>query len=46
MDICWSSDSAHLISGSLDGTTILWSISNSMSKFSKIQTLEGHKRFV
>ena len=24
MDLCWSSDSSYLVSGSLDGTAILW----------------------
>ena len=43
MDLCWSSDSNHLVSGSLDGSAILWQISN--GKFSKIQTFES-KKFV
>lgn len=44
MDLCWSRDSSYLVSGSLDGTAILWSIGN--NKFSKIQTFDGHKKFV
>ena len=26
MDLCWSNDSSYLVSGSLDGSAILWSI--------------------
>ena len=44
MDLCWSNDSNYLLSGSLDSSAILWSIST--SKFGKVQTLEGHKKFV
>jgi chromatin assembly factor 1 subunit B len=44
MDLCWSNDSNYLLSGSLDSSAILWSISS--NKFNKVQTLEGHKKFV
>jgi chromatin assembly factor 1 subunit B len=44
MDLCWSSDSSHLLSGSLDGSAILWSIKE--NKYTKLQTFEGHKKFV
>ena len=44
MDLCWSFDSNYLVSGSLDGTSILWSIAG--NKFNKIQTFDGHKKFV
>ena len=44
MDLNWSNDSQFLVSGSLDGTAILWQISQ--NKFGKVQTLEGHKKFV
>ena len=44
MDLCWSNDSQFLVSGSLDGTAIVWQISQ--NKFGKVQTLEGHKKFV
>lgn len=44
MDLSWSNDSQFLVSGSLDGTAIVWQISN--NKFGKVQTLEGHKKFV
>lgn len=44
MDLCWSNDSNYLVSGSLDGTAILWNIGG--NKFSKIQTFDGHKKFV
>ena len=44
MDLSWSNDSNHLVSGSLDGSAILWSINQ--NKFNKIQTFEGHKKFV
>ena len=44
MDLSWSADSQYLVSGSLDGTAIVWSVTN--SKFGKVQTLEGHKKFV
>jgi chromatin assembly factor 1 subunit B len=42
MDLSWSNDSNYLVSGSLDGTSILWSV----NKLQKIQNLEGHKKFV
>lgn len=45
MDLCWSADSAYLVSGSLDGTAIVWQIGGN-NKFGKVQTLEGHKKFV
>ena len=44
MDLSWSNDSSYLVSGSLDGSAIMWSIQN--NKFQKIQTFEGHKKFV
>lgn len=51
MDLCWSKQvngpsdtSCYLASCSLDGTAILWNISN--NKFSKIQSFEGHKKLV
>jgi chromatin assembly factor 1 subunit B len=44
MDLEWSSDSNYLVSGSLDGTAIVWQIKG--NKFQKVQTLEGHKKFV
>lgn len=44
MDLQWSNDSNYLVSGSFDGTAILWQIKN--NKFNKVQTLEGHKKFV
>jgi WD40 repeat protein len=44
MDLQWSNDSGYLISGSLDGSAILWQISG--TKTGKVQTLEGHKKFV
>ena len=44
MDLCWANDSSFLVSGSLDGTAIVWQIQN--NKFCKTQTLEGHKKFV
>jgi len=44
MDLCWSNDSNYLLSGSLDGSAILWQINN--NKFCKLQTFEGHKKFV
>jgi len=44
MDLAWSNDSNYLVSGSLDGSSILWQIGN--NKFSKVQNLEGHKKFV
>jgi chromatin assembly factor 1 subunit B len=44
MDLSWSADSSYLVSGSLDGTAIVWQVSN--GKFGKVQTLEGHKKFV
>jgi len=34
MDLAWSNDSNYLVSGSLDGSSILWQIGN--NKFSKI----------
>jgi chromatin assembly factor 1 subunit B len=44
MDLQWSNDSSYLISGSLDGSAILWHVS--AAKQGKVQTLEGHKKFV
>ena len=44
MDLCWSNDSNFLVSGSLDGSAILWSIKE--NKFNKVQTFEGHKKYV
>jgi len=44
IDLCWTKDSSHLVSGSMDGTAILWSISG--NKFNKIQTFDGHKKYV
>lgn len=44
MDLCWSNDSNYLVSGSLDGTAILWNIGG--NKFSKVQTFDGHKKYV
>ena len=44
MDLSWSNDSSFLVSGSLDGSAILWQINN--GKFNKVQTFEGHKKFV
>jgi len=44
MDLSWSNDSSFLVSGSLDGTAILWQISS--NKQGKLQTMEGHKKFV
>jgi len=43
--LSWSKDSTHLVSCALDGTSILWSIQNG-NKFVKLQTLEGHKKYV
>ena len=43
-DLCWTRESSHLVSGSMDGTTILWSVSG--NKFTKIQTFDGHKKYV
>lgn len=34
MDLSWSSDSSFLVSGSLDGTAILWQIST--NKYGKL----------
>jgi len=45
MDLSWSNDSSYLVSGSLDGSAILWSILPN-NKFNKVQTFEGHKKFV
>ena len=44
IDLTWSKNSQFLVSGSLDGTSILWSITP--GKFVKVQTLEGHRKFV
>jgi chromatin assembly factor 1 subunit B len=44
MDLQWSNDSNYLLSGSIDSTAILWKVS--ADKFGKVQTLEGHKKFV
>lgn len=44
VDLAWSNNSQNLISCSLDGTSIIWGISP--NKFTKIQTLEGHKKYV
>ena len=44
IDLNWSNDSQFLVSGSLDGTTILWSIQQ--GKYQKLQTFEGHRKFV
>lgn len=44
MDLCWANDSSYLVSGSLDGSAILWNIT--ANKFGKVQTFEGHKKFV
>ena len=44
IDLTWSNNSQFLVSGSLDGTSILWSILP--NKFTKVQTLEGHRKFV
>ena len=44
IDLAWTNNSQNLISCSLDGTSILWSIAQ--NKFAKIQTLEGHRKFV
>ena len=44
IDLAWSKNSQHLISCSLDGTSILWSIQP--NKFNKVQTFEGHRKFV
>jgi chromatin assembly factor 1 subunit B len=43
-DLCWSNDSNYLVSSSLDGTVILWQIGG--TKFNKVQTFCGHKKFV
>ena len=43
-DLAWSSDSQNLVSCSLDGTSILWTIQH--NKFAKIQTFEGHRKYV
>ena len=44
MDLCWSNDSSYLVSGSLDGSAILWQIAQ--NKSNKVQTFEGNKKFV
>ena len=44
-DLAWSNSSQHLVSCSLDGTSILWSIGQ-LNKFNKVQTFEGHRKFV
>lgn len=44
IDLTWSNDGQFLVSGSLDGTSILWSIQQ--NKYNKVQTLEGHRKFV
>ena len=44
IDLQWSANSQFLVSGSLDGTSILWSIQQ--GKYQKVQTLEGHRKFV
>jgi len=44
IDLAWTSNSQHVVSCSLDGTSILWSISH--NKFAKVQTFEGHRKFV
>ena len=44
VDLAWSNNSQHLVSCSLDGTSIIWSIQS--NKFTKMQTLEGHKKYV
>ena len=43
--LSWTKDSNYLISCSLDGTSILWSVGPGQ-KFTKLQTLEGHKKYV
>lgn len=44
MDLSWANDSLHLVSASLDGTAILWTVSK--TRQGKVQTLEGHRKFV
>jgi WD40 repeat protein len=44
MDICWTRDSSHFTSCSVDGTCILWSAIG--GKFGKVQTFDGHKKMV
>ena len=44
VDLCWANNSQILVSCSLDGTSIVWSIKP--NKFLKLQTLEGHKKYV
>jgi len=41
-DLAWSKDSAHLISGAVDGSTILWDI----SKLKAIQNFDDHGHYV
>ena len=44
IDLAWTNNSQHLVSASLDGTSILWSIQQ--NRFQKVQTFEGHRKFV
>lgn len=42
VDICWSRDGLHLVSGSVDNEAIVWDV----SKGTKIHRLSGHKSWV
>ena len=44
--LAWAKDSSFLASCSLDSTTILWHIDAKSNKFVKLQTFEGHKKYV
>ncbi|KAF0306921.1 Chromatin assembly factor 1 subunit B [Amphibalanus amphitrite] len=41
-DLCWSADGAHLISGAVDNTAILWDVQKGV----KMQILSCHESFV
>ncbi len=41
-DLCWSPDSSHLVSGSVDNTCMVWDIASGRM----VQTLKDHSNFV
>lgn len=41
-DLCWSPDSTHLVSGSVDNTSIVWDVTVCKA----VQTLKDHSNFV
>ena len=41
-DLCWSPDSSHLVSGSVDNTSIVWDIATCKA----VQVLKDHSNFV